>query len=122
MIRQKIHKNTKAQDIQNDRIRHILRLVDKFGLKELEEISEQYAHRDRNLPLQISDSNVTTENVGKKSELKKLGRFDAAEFVQNHKENCRLQAAEMEQKAAQKELLGIAPDQAIIQYRCKLIK
>ena len=101
------------------RIRSILRLVDRFGLKELQEISEQYADRGRNISTQLNASqisnNFTVEKIEKEFDICSLGRFDVDEFLENHKKQCLIESAK--EKIARKELLGISATQAVIQYQ-----
>jgi len=115
----KINLSKRSNYDDDERIRYILRLVDKFGLKELQDISENYPNRNR---FSNSNSNLTRgkSTKGGRFELTELGRFSAADFTKAHKEKCRLDEAQMEKKA--KELQGIPTEQAIIQYRCKLNK
>lgn len=104
------------------RIRSILRLVDRFGLKELQEISEQYADRGRNISTQLNASqisnNFTVEKIEKEFDICSLGRFDVDEFLENHKKQCLIESAK--EKIARKELLGISATQAVIQYQARL--
>jgi len=106
---------------EDERIRQLLRLVDRFGLKDLEEISEQYADRDRNVSRSNSSSlNLAEEKVEQKFDLTSLGQFDEEEFLREHKAACLIDTSLAEKLAARKELAGISPSQAIIQYKARL--
>ena len=67
---------------EDEKLRYVLRLVDKYGLHELQQMSEGYVNR---LSHGGANHSFGDSKAEEKFDMTSLGRFDPDEFLKKHK-------------------------------------
>ncbi|CAG5095588.1 Oidioi.mRNA.OKI2018_I69.XSR.g14252.t1.cds [Oikopleura dioica] len=98
---------------QDEKMIHLLRMVDTLGLDEVKKLAEDYLHPS-------NSSGNAQKTKSEKFSLLQLHRFDPFVFARDHKADCqrRLQLSEL--TSEDKAQAGLTPEQAIERYKGKL--
>ena len=106
----------------DERIRHVLRMVDKLGVDELEKMTQEFldgTFHKRQKVTSVSYGELVEDEEEEEElfSMVQLGRFDPEEFVAEHKAKCEREAAAAEERFKRTALPGISARQATIQYK-----
>ena len=104
----------------DERIRHVLRMVDKLGVDELEKMTQEFldgTFHKRQKVTPVSYGEMIEKEEEEPFSMVQLGRFDPEEFVAEHKAKCEREAAAAEERFKRTALPGISARQATIQYK-----